>query len=80
MLFKINEDEDKDNRTYFSKYYTPIVERKDFNVLIDCKSCFLMFQEKRMKEDLKNLLKLMKIGITQLVIYWTIITFQFIIN
>ena len=27
--------ENEDDRTYFSKYYTPTVEIKDFNVLID---------------------------------------------
>ena len=30
----------KDDRTSFSKYYTPRVEIKDFNVLIDDKSFF----------------------------------------
>ena len=32
--------EDEDDRTSFSKYYTPSVEIKDFNVLIDGKSFF----------------------------------------
>ena len=35
--------EKEEDRTYFSKYYTPKVEIKDFNVLIDGKS-FLMCQ------------------------------------
>ena len=35
--------ENEDNRTSFSKYYTPSVETKDFNVLIMGKD-FLMFQ------------------------------------
>ena len=30
----------EDDRTSFSKYYTPIVETKNFNVLIDGKSFF----------------------------------------
>ena len=34
----------EDDRTSFTKYYTPTVEMKDFNVLIDGKSFFLMFQ------------------------------------
>ena len=32
--------ENEDDRTSFSKCYTPIVEIKDFNVLIDSKSFF----------------------------------------
>ena len=32
--------ENEDDRTSFSKYYTPSVEMKDFNVLIDGKSFF----------------------------------------
>ena len=32
--------ENEDDRASFSKYYTPIVEIKDFNVLIDSKSFF----------------------------------------
>ena len=30
----------EDDRTFFSKYYVPKVEIKDFNVLIDEKPCF----------------------------------------
>ena len=40
LSFKINEDENKDDRTSFSEYYTPTVEMKDFNVLINGKSLF----------------------------------------
>ena len=43
LSFKINEDENKDYRTSFTKYYTPSVEIKDFNELIDGKN-LLMFQ------------------------------------
>ena len=32
--------ENEDDKTSFSKYYTPRVEIKDFNVLIDGKSFF----------------------------------------
>ena len=32
--------ENGDDRTYFSKYYTPNVETKDFNVIIVSKSFF----------------------------------------
>ena len=38
LSFKINEDEN--DRTFVSKYYTPTVEIKDFNVLIDRKIFF----------------------------------------
>ena len=40
LSFEINKDENEDDRTSFSKYYTPTVEIKDFNVLIDGKSFF----------------------------------------
>ena len=36
--------ENEEDRTSFSKYYTPKVEIKDFNVLIDGKKAFLMCQ------------------------------------
>ena len=39
LSFKTNEDEKEHDRTSFSKYYTPEVDIKDFNVLIDGK-CF----------------------------------------
>ena len=47
------------DRTSFSKYYTPSVEIKDFNVLIDGKKFF----------GIKKLLKVGKIMTTQLVTY-----------
>ena len=40
-LFVLSFEKEED-RTYFSKYYTPKVEIKDFNVLIDGKSFFDM--------------------------------------
>ena len=70
--------ENEEGRTSFSKYYTPKVEVKDFNVLIDGKSFFDV--PVKNKKYTKNLLRLVKIVITQLVIYWTTNTFQSIIN
>ena len=70
--------ENEECRTSFSKYYTPKVEVKDFNVLIDGKSFFDV--PVKSKKYTKNLLRLVKIVITQLVIYWTTNTFQSIIN
>ena len=59
--------ENEEDRTSFSKYYTPKVEIKDFNVLIDGKSFFAVPVKK--KKHTKKLLRLEKIMITQLVIY-----------
>ena len=60
-----------DNRNSFSHYYVPIVEIKDFNVLIEGKSFFdLPVKMKKLRK------KLSKRGITmtiQLVIYWTLL-------
>ena len=70
--------ENEEGRTSFSKYYTPKVEVKDFNVLIDGKSFFDV--PVKNKRYTKNLLRLVKLVITQLVIYWTTNTFQSIIN
>ena len=70
--------ENEEGRTSFSKYYTPKVEVKDFNVLIDGKSFFDV--PVKNKKYTKNLLRLVKLVITQLVIYWTTNTFQSIIN
>ena len=39
--------ENEDDRTSFSKYYTPSVEIKDFNVLIDERSFFLCSNKKQ---------------------------------
>ena len=42
--------ENEDDRTFFSKYYTPTVEIKDFNVLIDGKKSFYYVPVKNKKE------------------------------
>ena len=47
--------ENEEDRTSFSKYYVPKVEIKDFNVLIDGKSFFLMCQLKIKKKHRKKL-------------------------
>ena len=52
-LFVLSFKNEKD-RTSFSKYYVPIVEIKDFNVLIDEK-IFLMCQRKTKKKYTKKL-------------------------
>ena len=39
-------DVKKDHRNYFSHYYMPNVEIKDFNVLIDGKSFFCLASKK----------------------------------
>ena len=39
--------ENEDDRTFFSKYYTPTVEIKDFNVLIDRKKLVLCASKKQ---------------------------------
>ena len=71
--------ENEDYRTSFSKYYTPSVEIKDFNVLTDSKS-FLDVPIKNKEKHTKQLLKWVKIMITHLVTYWTMNTFQIITN
>ena len=39
--------ENEDDRTFFSKYYTPTVEIKDLNVLIDEKKLLLCASKKK---------------------------------
>ena len=68
--------ENEEDRISFSKYYVPIVERKDFNVIIDGKR----FADVPVKRHTKKLLALAKIMITQLGIYWTMNTFKNITN
>ena len=63
----------------FSKYYTPNIEVKDFNVLIDGKS-FFDVRIKNEEETYKKIIDMSEIMITQLIIYWTMITFQVITN
>ena len=71
--------ENEEGRTSFSKYYTPKVEIKDFNLLIDGKNSFDV-PVKTKKKHTKKLWILAKITITQLVIYWTMSIFQSIVN
>ena len=71
--------ENKEERTSFSKYYTPKVEIKDFNVLINEKS-FFDVPVKSKEEAYEKIMSISKNTITQLVIYWTMSIFQSIIN
>ena len=45
--------ENEEDRTSFSKYYTPKVEIKEFNVLIDRKR-FFMCQLKKQRRNIRN--------------------------
>ena len=49
--------ENEYDRTFFSKYYTPKVEIKDFNVVIDGKVCFNVPVKKKKERYAKKLLK-----------------------
>ena len=55
--------ENEDDRTSFSKYYTPSVEIKDFNVLIDGKSFFYVLSKTK-KKHMLAILKWINIIIT----------------
>ena len=70
--------ENEDNRTSFSKYYTPKVEKKAFNVLIEGKR-FLHVTLKN-KEAYEKIIEMSKNKITQLAIYWIMNNFQGTIN
>ena len=67
--------ENEDDRASFSKYYTPNVEIKDFNVLIDDKS-FCDAPIKSKEETYEKIIELSKNSDIQLVIYWIMNTFQ----
>ena len=67
--------ENEDDRASFSKYYTPNVEIKDFNVLIDGKS-FCDAPIKSKEETYEKIIELSKNSDIQLVIYWIMNTFQ----
>ena len=69
--------QNEEDKTSFSKYYVPKVEINDFNLLIDGKSFFAVLVKNK---HTKKLWELVKIMITQLVIYWTINTSQNITN
>ena len=71
--------ENEEGRTSNSKYYTSKVEIKDLNVLINGK-IFFAVPVKNKEEAYEKLLRLVKIVITQLVIYWAMSIFQSIIN
>ena len=71
--------ENEEDRTSFSKYYTPKLEIKDFNSLIDGKSS-VDVPVKTKKKHTKKIWILAKKTITQLVIYWIMSIFQSIVN
>ena len=70
--------ENEDNRTSFSNYYTPKVEKKAFNVLIKDKR-FLHVPIKN-KDAYEKIIEMSKNKITQLAIYWIMNNFQGTIN
>ena len=71
--------ENEDDRTSFSKYYTPSVKIKDFSILIDGKS-FFDVPIKTKKENMLAILKWIKLITKQMVVYYIMNTFQSIIN
>ena len=71
--------ENEDDRTSFSKYYTPSVKIKDFSILIDGKS-FFDVPIKTKKENMLAILKWIKLITKQMVVYCIMNTFQSIIN
>ena len=71
--------ENEDDTTSFSKYYTPNVEMKNVNIFIDGK----IFSDVPIKNKEKTYQKFIETGknnITQLIIDFTMITFQSITN
>ena len=71
--------ENEDDRTSYSKYYTPKVEIKDFNLSIDGKY-FFDVPVKNKEETYEKTTELSKIMITALVIYWIMNTRQSVID
>ena len=67
--------ENEGDRTSFSKYYTPKVEIEDFNAVIDGKR-FFDVPVKSKEEAYEKFLRLVKIVIPRLVIYWTMSIFK----
>ena len=52
--------ENEEGRTSFSKYYTPKVEIKDFNVLIDGKSFFDMPVKSKEEKFIRKIVEISK--------------------
>ena len=77
-LYVLSFENEEDAKT-FSKYYSPKIEIKHFNVLIMEKS-FFDLTVKNKEEVYEKLLSLVEIMITQLVSHWTMNIFQSIIN
>ena len=67
--------ENEDDKKYFSKYYTPEIEIKDFNVLVDGKG-FFDVPVRNKEETSQKLLTWVKIMIIQLASYWIMNIFQ----
>ena len=67
------------DRTFFSKYYIPEVEIKDFNVLIDGKPSFEIPVNNK-EEAYEAIIEMSKKMIIQQVIYWIINISKIITN
>ena len=67
------------DRTFFSKYYIPEVEIKDFNVLIDGKP-FFEIPVNNKEEAYEAIIEMSKKMIIQQVIYWIINISKIITN
>ena len=72
--------ENKHDRKVHTKYYLPIVERKDYNVMIDGQNFF----DQPVENDLRTYDNILKIGqrdnYTLLVVCWIIIILKTIIK
>ena len=78
MLFVLSL-KNEDDRTSFSKYYTPKVEMKDCNALTDGKS-FYDVPIKNKEETYEAIIEMSKNNHYTMVTYWTMNTFQIITN
>ena len=68
---------DDPSRDLFDEYYMPLVEIKDFNVLIYNK---LFFEPVKKKNHMKNLLKCQEMMTIQQEVYWIMCIIKIIIN
>ena len=59
LSFTINEDENKSDRTSLNEHYSPSVEIKDYNVLIDGKS-FVNLPRNSKEEKYKKIIEVSK--------------------
>ena len=79
LVISFENGNDDPIRNYFDEYYMPLVEIKDFNALINNKSCFYQLVKNK-QEAYEKLIEMSRNDDYTLGIYWNICIMKNIMN